>query len=938
MLRTHRLLLACAVFLAAAGTRAQNLVDVIEFYNAGLDHYFISALAPDIEALDSGKFPGWARTGLSFKVYDGPAAGASPVCRFYIPPAQGDSHFYSASPTECADVRAKFPTFDYESASVMYVALPDASSGACASGLAPVYRLWNQRADSNHRYTTDVGARASMIARGYQPEGYGPNGVAMCAVPVVSFDVALSADSVLLMPGGSRDVYVSVTPHGGSAGAISLAVAGLPPGVAPQLSNASIDVADRAVSTLLKLTAADAAPPTAGKSSVTVSATDAGGRVVSATLAIGVAAAGDPLAARMAAIAAVEARSIEISAQKPTPVAFAQSIAAFMATRPEYVASGVDAETLSAWGRFADGSGHVVTSNRIPAPDASLSARDRVRPKSDGSELPQSSKARLLQSFGGSFDRSVAASSEMYSYLSSKGWSVTSAPSAEVANLQAVRGDGFFYLNTHGARVDVNDASEPDSKIYAVQSSTVVNDGLETAFEDELRSLRLVHFTAPQSNLQIPTAPGAPPVDIPLLFDTRYGITYRFVQKYMSFAPNSVIWMNACFSGRNQRFISSFLAKGAGVYFGWSESLSMDAAFKSAPYFVDRMLGANKHAPQESPPQRAFPHDLVLQDMATKSLDQDPANHGTLSATVGQSSFPVIFAPSIRRVYVRETDGVLRLQGYFTSDQSEVPKVTVGGAGIAVTNWSADEITAQLPGPTTSGDVVVEIRGVRSNARQLTQWSIPVTYKWDPALLDGFKMQGNGTIRLRGDIAGYRVKPGGSLTYLYTGGFSTKDSNLQVTGSGTHNDGGGCTSTLSGTRNFVSLLSGGIPTNILDAQFGIDASTRQGALSILVAATDLSGFFVQTYAGNCTTPPDRFAIAVGVQDGAVTVPSDGSDNPQMMSLPQGIKLQLDASYAITAVNRPSLPAPGVTGGGMVTYSWAAVAATAPPRDTPDSGK
>jgi hypothetical protein len=70
----------------------------------------------------------------------------------------------------------------------------------------------------------------------------------------------------------------------------------------------------------------------------------------------------------------------------------------------------------------------------------------------------------------------------------------------------------------------------------------------------------------------------------------------------------------------------------------------------------------------------------------------------------------------------------------------------------------------------------------------------------------------------------------------------------------------------------------------------------------------------------------------------VSVPSDGSDNPQTLSLPQGLKLLLDANYAIQPVNRSSLPAPGVQNGGMVVYSWPLVSASTPPRDTPDSGK
>jgi len=165
-------------------------VGVVEYYNAGLDHYFISALEPDIDALDSGRISGWSRTGQTFKVYPSQAsggAGVNPVCRFYIPVEHGNSHFFSASPAECATILQKTATdpnysgYVYESANVFYVALPDIATGACPMGTIPVYRLWNQRADSNHRYTTDAAIKAQMIAIGYVAEGYGPNAVIMCA-------------------------------------------------------------------------------------------------------------------------------------------------------------------------------------------------------------------------------------------------------------------------------------------------------------------------------------------------------------------------------------------------------------------------------------------------------------------------------------------------------------------------------------------------------------------------------------------------------------------------------------------------------------------------------------------------------------------------------------------------------------------------------------
>jgi hypothetical protein len=166
-------------------------VTAVEYYNPSLDHYFMSALQPDIDALDTQRISGWRRTGFSFKVFPSQASGGpavSPVCRFYIPPEHGNSHFFSPSPAECATVLQKtatdpnFSGYLYETADAFYIALPDTATGACPTGTIPVYRLWNQRADSNHRYTTDLAIKAQMIASGSVAEGYGPDPVDMCAV------------------------------------------------------------------------------------------------------------------------------------------------------------------------------------------------------------------------------------------------------------------------------------------------------------------------------------------------------------------------------------------------------------------------------------------------------------------------------------------------------------------------------------------------------------------------------------------------------------------------------------------------------------------------------------------------------------------------------------------------------------------------------------
>jgi hypothetical protein len=169
---------------------------VVEYFHADFDHYFVTILPAEITALDSGAQTGWKRTGKRFyawkSVSDAPAA-ATPVCRFYIPPDQGNSHFYSASPMDCATVASKFPSFVRESNEVMYLFLPDAATGACSGLTAPVYRLWNDpgsrgRTDNNHRFTTDTTSWAQMVAAGSVPEGYGAKGVGMCApIPSLPF-------------------------------------------------------------------------------------------------------------------------------------------------------------------------------------------------------------------------------------------------------------------------------------------------------------------------------------------------------------------------------------------------------------------------------------------------------------------------------------------------------------------------------------------------------------------------------------------------------------------------------------------------------------------------------------------------------------------------------------------------------------------------------
>jgi len=166
----------CALFSFAtyAAIPASEQAVAVEFYNASLDHYFISANPAEINDLDTGVHVGWTRTGYRFAVVKtGSAYPATvPVCRFFSQTLS--SHFYSAKVSECNDVKVKFSNnWLFESDEVFRAFLVDPASGACPADTTPVYRLYNNRADANHRYTDQLAVFVFMKSKGYIPEGDG---------------------------------------------------------------------------------------------------------------------------------------------------------------------------------------------------------------------------------------------------------------------------------------------------------------------------------------------------------------------------------------------------------------------------------------------------------------------------------------------------------------------------------------------------------------------------------------------------------------------------------------------------------------------------------------------------------------------------------------------------------------------------------------------
>jgi hypothetical protein len=205
----------------------QPTVPVVEYYNVYLNHYFLTATADEARAIEAGSAgPGWVRTGWSFDAYPPdpprpygpyycpPTGCGKPVSRFYGTPGVGpNSHFYTADPSEAAGLEQPGSGWTFERVEFS-IDVPDAT-GQCMTGQVPVYRLYNNRwmyNDSNHRYVTDAGERARMVARGWIDEGPRFCAYGAAQIPIKSFRVAIDLEHKILPSATCEDESVNRGP------------------------------------------------------------------------------------------------------------------------------------------------------------------------------------------------------------------------------------------------------------------------------------------------------------------------------------------------------------------------------------------------------------------------------------------------------------------------------------------------------------------------------------------------------------------------------------------------------------------------------------------------------------------------------------------------------------------------------------------------------
>lgn len=163
--------------MASPAWGAGITVRVVEFYDAGPGHFFMTADPVELDGLAARTFgPSFVRTGLSFDVLpagdpvcetsaSGQVTCAQPVCRFRYAGLPADWYFYSSRPADCAILRQPDSGFiDQGTAFQAFVPV----GGACTAGRVPVYRSYRNQ---NHRFTADRASHLRGVAAGAADEG-----------------------------------------------------------------------------------------------------------------------------------------------------------------------------------------------------------------------------------------------------------------------------------------------------------------------------------------------------------------------------------------------------------------------------------------------------------------------------------------------------------------------------------------------------------------------------------------------------------------------------------------------------------------------------------------------------------------------------------------------------------------------------------------------
>jgi hypothetical protein len=525
--------------------------------------------------------------------------------------------------------------------------------------------------------------------------------------------------------------------------------------------------------------------------------------------------------------------------------------------------------------------------------------------------------------------------------LSANGYTTILSDPGSIGSLKTVSGDGVFYMSSHGGACTVPDIDpatgnvrvNPDGTAigraeFGIWTSSPYNPNDPNEFRDDMRLGRV--------GVGIDT------------YDRRtgeerahYWITWYFVNAYMNFGQNSLVWFSACHSnsGYSTSLVAQCLLKGAGLYVGWSDVVGTKACVAAGRFIFDRLLGSNTTNPKENPPQRPFDYEGTWADLRFHGLHLHPIGGSSPPATTeikyqaraGGTDFGLL-APSIERVLISETTDQAILKGIFGSPPANERAVMIGGIEAMVDSWAEDEILCRLPrtGAGSAGDVFVMVRAHKSNVRRITEWNIPMDFEFRDPDRPILKVSGPIFVRFRADVGEYREIPHDPPERLpVRAAIATRESSADFTGTGTWaDDDGECVYTWEGHETFPASGYGTLFPPFLLARFKVDPITKKGAIGLALAAF-LPPFTIKSVCGG-SAAEQAFVVGLGELYGEDTFP-DPLERPAFPDVPIfAIERDFGPNYEIPAGVVEDLST------GVMRLEWDAVTPNFPP--DPDAAR
>lgn len=597
-------------------------------------------------------------------------------------------------------------------------------------------------------------------------------------------------------------------------------------------------------------------------------------------------------------------------------------IAEFLKGRTEFEQSGTDEDGV--WAIYPDGVPLMILDNRQPDPSVRSIAPPTVTRRTD---VPKSRQARLLFTLPAGFSSELP---NIRPYLENNGYEVIVDPGT-VASLRAVAGDGIFYMGAHGGRCRVSQRDALGNLVRdgagLIISTTTFGAWTSSPVDPANPNEHLADLRA--GRLGFGTVSGTAPVAGAALAGLFYVFTDAFVQNYMNFGKDALVWFSACHSNSAliaQPFVAACHAKGASVYVGWNSTVSDAAVLVTDRFIFTRLTGSDPAIPGENPPQRAFDYEPVWEDLRKKNLHLHPNGFGgttEIRFSAAASNFALL-VPAIKYVLINEPGEEAILRGKFGNPDPGERKVMVGGTEAPIVEWTEERIRVTIPqtGPGSAGDVQVVVREHKSNIRRITAWDLNSRFRWTDVTHPELVVQGPMKLRYRADIGTYREKPGEAPKEVLRTAVGTPDSQIALTASGTAHEGTDTTITWSKSQTFASALGGPGETFILANYLLIDTFLQKAQLALAFGA--FTPPFLMTIVTRDRTVETGFATAFGLLNGVVEFPNP-VEHPNAPPIPlPALDLSIDSQFGIAAGTHspPEMP--------FLHLEWDAAPAQFPP--------